>query len=142
MLLWEGPHAQVSKLSVTDTKLRVGEQITKLPQRRSLPGSLKTARCTLNHSGSSFYSDKVCYFGPSTVHYSATDHQLHWVVSRGHTLIHRKRVWYFTVSGFVLLSQLSQAAVGVLSIFIVRGLLEINARAFYSGYCSFSAMEN
>ena len=34
----------------------------------------------------------------------------------------------------VLLSQLPQAAVGVLSIFIVRGLLEINARAIiYSG---------
>ena len=51
----------------------------------------------------------------------------------GHTLIHRKRVWYFTVSSFVLLGQLSQAAVGVLSIFIVHGLLEINARAIYSG---------
>ena len=37
------------------------------------------------------------------------------------------RAWYFTVSGFVLLSQLSQATVGKLSIFIVRSLLEINA---------------
>ena len=36
------------------------------------------------------------------------------------------RVWYFTVSIFVLLSQL-QGAVGKLSIFIVRGLLEIIA---------------
>ena len=51
----------------------------------------------------------------------------------GHTLTHRKRVWYFTVSGFVLLCQLSQAAVRVLSIFIVGGLLEINARTIYSG---------
>ena len=32
-----------------------------------------------------------------------------------------ERVWYFTVSGFVLLSQLSQDVVGKLSIFIVRG---------------------
>ena len=32
-----------------------------------------------------------------------------------------------TVSGFVLLSKLPQAAVGALSIFIVHGLLEINA---------------
>ena len=52
----------------------------------------------------------------------------------GQTLAHEERVWYFTVSGFVLLSQLSQAAVRKLSIFLaVRGLLEINARAICSG---------
>ena len=34
-----------------------------------------------------------------------------------------ERVWYFTVSCFVLLSQLFQDAVGKLSIFIVGGVL-------------------
>ena len=63
------------------------------------------------------------------------------LISLGHTLIHRKRVWYFTVTGFVLLSQLPQAAVGVLSIFIVRVLLEIIARAIYSCYLFCNAME-
>ena len=37
----------------------------------------------------------------------------------------RERVWYFTVSGFVLLSQLSQAAVG-----------KLMRKQIYSGYFS------
>ena len=54
----------------------------------------------------------------------------------GQTLAHGKRVWYFTVSSFVMLSQLSQAAVGKLSIFIVRGMHEQFIQA------SFSAMKD
>ena len=46
----------------------------------------------------------------------------------GQTLAHGERVWYFTVSGFVLLSQLG--AIGKLSIFIVRSWLI--SRAIYS----------
>ena len=49
----------------------------------------------------------------------------------GHTLIHRiEGLVLYRNSGFVLLSQLFQDAVGI---FIVGGVLEINARAIYSG---------
>ena len=51
----------------------------------------------------------------------------------GHTLIHRIEGLVLTVSGFVLLSQLFQDAVGKSSIFIVGGVLGIKARAIYSG---------
>ena len=51
------------------------------------------------------------------------------IVSQATPSSTEERVWYFTVSGFVLLSQLFQDAVGKLSIFIVGGVFKINARA-------------